>query len=87
MNVMRRRMLQLVGIGIATIASPMIASALEAQAGGAFKMAMGPVSAPQKPAGPPANSAVTTCSPYGNPCPVPRNRPKHRHAHSAAPRR
>jgi hypothetical protein len=86
MNVMRRRMLRLIGIGMATIASPMIASALEAQAGGAFKMAMGPVSAPQKPGGPPANSAVTTCSPYES-CGRPRNRPKHKHAHSAAPRR
>jgi hypothetical protein len=87
MKVMRRRVLQLVGIGVATIASPMIASALEAQTGGVFEMAMGPVSAPQKPGGSPANSAVTTCSPYGNPCPVSRNRSKHRHAHSAAPRR
>jgi hypothetical protein len=86
MKVMRRRMLQLVGIGVATIAGPMIATALEAQTGGAFKMAMGPVSAPMKPGGSGANSAVTTCSPYEN-CAKPRNRPKHKHAHSAAPRR
>jgi hypothetical protein len=84
MKVMRRRMLQLVGIGVATIASPMISSALEAQTGGAFKMAMGPVSAPMKPGGSGTGSAVTTC--YEN-CAKPRNRPKHKHAHSTAPRR
>jgi hypothetical protein len=84
MNVMRRRVLQLVGIGVAMIACPIVASALDAQTGGAFKMAMGPVSAPLKPGGPPANSAVTTCSPYGNPCPAPRIRPKHRRTRPAA---
>jgi hypothetical protein len=84
MNVMRRRVLQLVGIGVAMIACPIIASALDAGTGDLFKMAMGPVSAPLKPGGPPANSAVTTCSPYGNPCPAPHSRSKHRRTRSPA---
>ena len=34
MNIMRRRVLQLVGIGAVTIASPMLASAVDAETGG-----------------------------------------------------
>jgi hypothetical protein len=69
MKIMRRRLLQLIGIGVASVASPMMASA-----GGGFKIAMGETSAAQKPGG--SGTAVTTCSPYA-PCSKPRNRPKH----------
>jgi hypothetical protein len=78
MKIMRRRLLQLIGIGVATIASPMMASA-----GGGFKIAMGPTSAAQKPGRSGAGSPVTTCSPY-DPCSKPRNRPKHPRARSRA---
>ena len=39
MKIMRRRLLKLIGIGVATVASPMMASA-----GGGFKIAMGETS-------------------------------------------
>jgi hypothetical protein len=64
MDIMRRRMLQLVGFGAVAIASPELSSALDAETGGAFKTAMGPTSAAQKPGGTGANSgAVTTGGP------------------------
>jgi hypothetical protein len=78
MKIMRRRLLQLIGIGVATVASPMMASG-----GGGFKIAMGETSAAQKPGGSGAGSAVTTCSPY-DPCSKPRNRPKRPRARSRA---
>jgi hypothetical protein len=85
MNIMRRRVLQLVGIGAVTIASPTLASALDAEAGGVYRTAMGPVSAPLKPGGPPSNSATTT------PSESPRMRPhhgyRHRRPHSIVPTR
>jgi hypothetical protein len=59
MKIMRRRLLPLIGIGVATVASPMMASA-----GGRFEIAMGETSAAQKPGGSGTGSAVTTCSPY-----------------------
>jgi hypothetical protein len=69
MNVIRRHVLQLFGISVATIASPKLASALDAETGGAFKIAMGPVSAPQKPGGPAPNGGVTSGRPIESPRP------------------
>jgi hypothetical protein len=80
MKVMRRRMLQLIGIGVATIASPKLSSALDAGTGGAFKTAMGPVSAPMKPGGPAANSAATMGTPSESAHQKLRKGAKHRHA-------
>jgi hypothetical protein len=81
MDIMRRRMLQLVGMGAVTIASPRLSSALDAETGGTFKTAMGPTSAAQKPGGTGASSAATTCT-FEHPCPKPRNGPHRRHAHT-----
>jgi hypothetical protein len=79
MDFMRRRMLRLVGIGALTIATPTLASALDAESGGAYRIAMGPVSAPMKPGGAPATSAgPSTCGPYDGSCPRPRH-PSKRH--------
>ena len=81
MDIMRRRMLQLVGFGVVTIASPKPSSALDAETGGVFKTAMGPTSAAQKPGGTGANTAATTCT-FEHPCPKPLNGPHRRHAHT-----
>jgi hypothetical protein len=86
MNIMRRRVLQLVGIGAVTIASPMLASAVDAETGGVYRTAMGPVSAPLKPGGPPSNSA-TTATPSASPRMRPHHGYRHRRAHSIAPTR
>jgi hypothetical protein len=85
MSIMRRRVLQLVGIGAVTIASPMLASAVDAETGGVYRTAMGPVIAPLKPGGPPSNGMTAT------PSESPRMRPhrgyRHRRVHSIAPTR
>ena len=86
MNIMRRRVLQLVGIGAVTIASPTLASALDAETGGVYRTAMGPVSAPLKPGGPPSNG-VTMATPSESPRMRPHHGHKHRRAHSIAPTR
>jgi hypothetical protein len=80
MDDMRRRTLRLLGIVVVTIASPKLSSALDAEAGRAFKTAMGPVSAPMKPGGPAAGAATggaTAESVHRKP----RKGPKHRHPH------
>jgi hypothetical protein len=86
MNIMRRRVLQLVGIGAITIASPMLASAVDAETGGVYRTAMGPVSAPLKPGGPPSNG-MTTATPSESPRMRPHRGYKHRRAHSISPTR
>ena len=48
MNVMRRHVLRLVGIGTVAIAVPQLASAFGSATGASLKLAMGPVSAPAK---------------------------------------
>jgi hypothetical protein len=80
MDDMRRRALRLIGIGIVTIASPKLSSALDAETDGAFKTAMGPVSAPLKPGGPAANSAAPTGTPSESAHPKLRKGAKHRRA-------
>jgi hypothetical protein len=87
MDDMRRRTLRLLGIGIVTTASLQLSSALAAETGGAFKTAMGPVSAPMKPGGPAANSAATTGTPPQSAHPNLHKGSKHRHARSAGPAR
>jgi hypothetical protein len=73
MDFMPRRMLRLVGTGVFVVASSTFASALDAETGGAFKIAMGPVSAPLKPGGTGASSAtVPTCVPTDAACHKPR---------------
>jgi hypothetical protein len=86
MSIMRRRVLQLVGIGAVTIVSPTLASALDAEAGGVYRTAMGPVSAPLKPGSPPSNG-LTTATPSESPRMRPHHGHKHRRAHSIAPTR
>ena len=51
MDIMRRQLLRLSGIGAVIIAVPQLSSATDSETGGAFKLAMGPVSAAQKKSG------------------------------------
>jgi hypothetical protein len=48
MKVMRRHILRLVGIAAVTIAIPQLASVFDSATSAALKLAMGPVSAPQR---------------------------------------
>lgn len=86
MNVMRRHVLRLVGIGAVTIAVLQLASAFGAESGAAFKLAMGQLSAPQKRGGPPTapDNTVITCTPSEGPCPKPHHRSERRRTCSAA---
>ena len=85
MDIMRRQLLRLSGIGAVIIAVPQLSSATDAETGGAFKLAMGPVSAPQKRGGPPSapENSTVTCTPAEGPCPKPDHRSKRRRAGSA----
>jgi hypothetical protein len=86
MNIMRRRVLRLLRIGAVTIASPMLASAVDAETGGVYRTAMGPVSAPLKPGGPPSNGA-TMATPSESPRMRPHYGHRHRRPHAIAPTR
>ncbi len=68
MNVARRRVLQLLGAGAATIAVPTLA------------LAMGPTSAPQLPGGKVPAPNSDACGPAENPCRTPRRRSRRRHS-------
>jgi hypothetical protein len=78
-----RRMLQLAAACIIVIAGTTFASALD---DGAYRIAMGPTSAPQKPGGTGASSSVTTCSPTDWSCPHPHHATRHRRARVAPQR-
>ena len=82
MDVLRRHLWRLAAIGAAAIAIPQLALALDSDGGGAFKLAMGPTSAPLKIGGPPTapERAVPTCAPSEGACPKPHHRSKRRHA-------
>jgi hypothetical protein len=69
------------------MATPRLASAINPETEGAFKLAMGPVSAPLKMGGPrsvPGNTIVT-CMPSEGPCPKAHHRLKRGRAGSAVP--
>jgi hypothetical protein len=85
MNIMRRQLMRLSGIGAVIMAAPRLASAIEAD--GAFKLAMGPVSAPLKMGGPPSapGNTIVTCVPSERACAKPHHRLKRRRAGSAVP--
>jgi hypothetical protein len=89
MDLMRRQLLRLSGIGAIIVAIPRLASATDAETNGPFKLAMGPVSAPLKTGGPPSAPGNTnvTCTPSEGPCPTPHHRSKRRRAGSAVPAR
>jgi hypothetical protein len=86
MNVMRRHVLRLAGIGAVAIAVPRLASAFDSATGASLKLAMGPVSAPQKSSGATAapDHTVATCTPSERPCPKPHHHWKRRRAGSTA---
>jgi hypothetical protein len=86
MKVMRRHILRLVGIGAVTIAIPQLASAFNSETSAALKLAMGPVSAPQRRSVAPTtpDHTVTTCTPSEKSCPKPHHRSKRRRTGSAA---
>jgi hypothetical protein len=89
MDIMRRQLLRLSGIGAIIMAIPQLASATDSETDGAFKLAMGPVSAPLKTGGPPSapGNTIVTCLPSEGPCPKPHHRSKRRRAGSAVPAR
>ena len=76
MDVIRRRVLQLIVAGVTTIGLPV------------FVFAMGPVSAPQKPSGlaSHSNQAVTTCAQSNGPCRMHRRHSLQRRADANMPR-
>jgi hypothetical protein len=86
MSMMRRRFLRLATIVAATVSIPQLAPARDAGTGVAFRLAMGPVSAPQKLGGPPTAPATTaaTCAPSEGPCPKPHHHSKRRHTGAPA---
>lgn len=51
MNVMRRRLLRLAGVGAATVALSKLAFAFDSETGAELQLAMGPTSAAQTPGG------------------------------------
>ena len=84
MDITRRQLVRLSGIGALVMANPRLASAINP---GAFELAMGPVSAPLKMGGPPSavGNTIVTCLPSERPCPKPLHRSKRRRAGSAVP--
>jgi len=78
MDMMRRQLLRMVGIGSVAIAIPRLAWSSEPGSGAAFKLAMGPMSAAQKnqhQAPTISDDAVRKCDPAT--CPKPHRRAKH----------
>ena len=82
MDIMRRAVLRLAGIGAITIAAPQLASGLDPERSPALKLAMGPTSAAQKPGGPPTAPAnpVPTCQSPDVVCTTPHHHSKRRRA-------
>jgi hypothetical protein len=79
MNVIRRRVLRLVGVGAATIVFHKHALGLDAEAGAEIKLVMGPTSAAPKPggaggSGPPPNQIAVTCAESEKHCATQRHR-------------
>lgn len=89
MDMMRRQLLRLSGIGAVIMAIPQLASATDSETDGTFKLAMGPVSAPLKMGGPPSapGNTVVTCMPSKGPCPKLHHRSKRGRAGAAVPPR
>jgi hypothetical protein len=87
MDIMRRQLMRLSGIAAVIMATPRLASAIDPESDGAFKLAMGPVSAPLKTGGSPSapGSTIVTCMPSRGPCQKPHHRLKRRRAGSAVP--
>jgi hypothetical protein len=82
MNVRRRRILRLVGIGAAMLALPKGAVAFDPDPKAQLQLAMGPTSAAQKPGGStvPASPGptFTPCMHYDRTCSVPRHHSRRR---------
>jgi hypothetical protein len=72
-----RRMLQLAAACMITLAGTAFAFALDE---GAYRVAMGPTSAPMKPGGTGTGSPVTTCTPSDWSCPQAHHATRHRRA-------
>jgi hypothetical protein len=78
-----RRTLQLTAACMITLAGTASAFALDE---GAYRVAMGPTSAPMKPGGTGTGNPVTTCSPYDGSCAQPHHVTRHRRARAASQR-
>jgi hypothetical protein len=85
MNIMGRRVLRLVGIGVIAIAIPQLALASDSGSGATFKLAMGPTSAALKNQGASTVSDNTgaNCSLSEETCAKPHHRHKSKRAVSA----
>jgi hypothetical protein len=87
MDIMRRQLMRLSAIAAAIVATPRLASAINPETDGAFKLAMGPVSAPLKMGGPPSapGNTIATCMPSEGSCQKPHHRLKRRRPGSDVP--